>query len=368
MGFKFAVIGTVGLPAQYGGWETLSEQLVTYLDREYKISVYCSAKSYISQQEKYGNADLIYIPLKANGIQSIPYDILSMLHAYRKNDVLVILGVSGCIALPLIKMLTKKKIVVNIDGYEWKRAKWSPLAKKFLKFSEAVAVKYSDAVVTDNQVLQDYVRNEYGRESTLIAYGGDQAKARALTESDLERFPFLRSPYAFSVCRIEPENNIHVVVEAFYASGSPLVIVGNWKQSEYGKALQDKYSSVENLHLLDPIYNGDELSPLRSNATIYIHGHSAGGTNPSLVEAMWLRLPIIAFDVSFNRASTEDNAKFFDSSESLTAHASMLFADKAARDALSEKMHEVAVRRYRWQGVSAQYDKLFKQLLSSDRT
>jgi glycosyltransferase involved in cell wall biosynthesis len=367
MGTKFAVIGTVGLPAQYGGWETLSEQLVTYLDRDYDISVYCSSKSYSSQPKKYGNADLIYIPLKANGVQSIPYDIVSMLHAYRKNDVLVILGVSGCIALPFIKMLTKKKIVVNIDGYEWKRAKWSPLAKKFLKFSEAVAVKYSDAVVTDNQVLQDYVRSEYGRESTLIAYGGDQAKTRVLDESDRERYPFLREPYAFSVCRIEPENNIHVIVEAFHASGLPLVIVGNWKQSEYGQALQDKYSDAANLHLLDPIYNGDELSPLRSNATIYLHGHSAGGTNPSLVEAMWLSLPIIAFDVSFNRASTEDSAKFFSSSQELTEHASRLFGDESERRELSETMHEIAVRRYRWEGVSAQYDKLFKQLLSSDK-
>ncbi|AZE77574.1 DUF1972 domain-containing protein [Pseudomonas synxantha] len=367
MGFKVAVIGTVGLPAQYGGWETLSEQLVTYLDREYEISVYCSSKSYSSQPKKYRNADLIYIPLKANGVQSIPYDIVSMLHAYRKNDVLVILGVSGCIALPLIKILTKKKIVVNIDGYEWKRAKWSPLAKKFLQFSEAVAVKYSDAVVTDNQVLQDYVRSEYGRESTLIAYGGDQAKTRVLAGADLERYPFLGTPYAFSVCRIEPENNIHIIVEAFHGSGLSLVIVGNWKQSEYGKALQDKYSTVENLNLLDPIYDGDELSPLRSNATIYIHGHSAGGTNPSLVEAMWLSLPIIAFDVSFNRASTEDRAKFFSSSQSLIDHASGLFTDESARADLGQKMHEIAVRRYRWEGVSSQYNELFKQLLSSDK-
>lgn len=125
-------------------------------------------------------------------------------------------------------MLTKKKIVVNIDGYEWKRAKWSPLAKKFLKFSEAVAVKYSDAVVTDNQVLQDYVRSEYGRESTLIAYGGDQAKTRALTDEDRARYPFLKNPYAFSVCRIEPENNIHIVVEAFHTSGLP------WSSSAIG--------------------------------------------------------------------------------------------------------------------------------------
>ena len=367
MGLKLAVIGTVGLPAQYGGWETLSEQLVTYLDREYDISVYCSSMAYASRPDKYRNARLVYLPLKANGVQSIPYDIVSMLHAYRKNDLLVILGVSGCIALPLLKLITKKKIVVNIDGYEWKRAKWSPLAKKFLKFSEAVAVKYADAVVTDNKVLQDYVRSEYGRESTLIAYGGDQAKTSVLAESDLQRYPFLSEPYAFSVCRIEPENNIHIIVEAFSRSGLPLVIVGNWKQSEYGKALQDKYSTAQHLHLLDPIYNGDELSPLRSNATLYIHGHSAGGTNPSLVEAMWLSLPVIAFDVSFNRASTEDCAKFFSSSEALVDCATRLFANEAERAELSKQMHEIAVRRYRWEGVSAQYDTLFKQLLSADR-
>ncbi|CAM3119079.1 MULTISPECIES: DUF1972 domain-containing protein [Pseudomonas] len=367
MSVKLAVIGTVGLPAQYGGWETLSEQLITYLDQVYDISVYCSSTSYASRPAKYRNANLVYVPLKANGVQSIPYDIISMLHAYRKNDVLVILGVSGCIALPFLKMLTKKRIVVNIDGYEWKRAKWSFLAKKFLKFSEAVAVKYSDAIVTDNKVLQDYVRNEYGRESTLIAYGGDQAKTSVLAESDLQRYPFLCKPYAFSVCRIEPENNIHIIIEAFSTSGLPLVIVGNWKHSEYGKALQDKYSGMAHLHLLDPIYNGDELSPLRSNATVYIHGHSAGGTNPSLVEAMWLSLPVIAFDVSFNRASTEDCAKFFSSSQALIESAASLFANEAERAQLSEKMHEIATRRYRWEGVSSQYDKLFKSLLSADK-
>ena len=368
MGFKIAVIGTVGLPAQYGGWETLSEQLVTYLDREYGISVYCSARSYPTRPAKYRNADLIYLPLKANGVQSIPYDIVSMLHAYRKNDILVVLGVSGCIALPFLKLLTKKKIVVNIDGYEWKRAKWSVLAKKFLKFSEAMAVKYADAIVTDNKVLQDYVRDEYSRESTLIAYGGDQAATSALREADFEHYPFLRKPYAFSVCRIEPENNIHIILEAFSTGSLPLVIVGNWKQSEYGVALQDKYASVGHLHLLDPIYKSEELSPLRSNATVYIHGHSAGGTNPSLVEAMWLSLPVIAFDVSFNRASTEDGAQFFSSSQALVDCASRLFANETERAELGGKMHEIAVRRYRWEGVSSQYDKLFKTLLSSERT
>lgn len=362
--YKFAVIGTVGLPAKYGGWETLSEQLVTNLDEKYHISVYCSTKSYAVRPDKFNNADLIYLPLKANGIQSIAYDILSMIHAYRRNDVLLILGVSGCIALPILRLVTKKKLIVNIDGYEWKRAKWSSFAKKFLKFSEALAVKYSHAIVTDNKVLQDYVSSEYGRASTLIAYGGDQAITTELNDEDFTRYPFLLKPYAFSVCRIEPENNIHIILESFNFSGLPLVIVGNWKQSDYGIQLQQRYSDVEHLFLLDPIYDSSALSPLRSNCTIYIHGHSAGGTNPSLVEAMWLSLPIIAFDVDFNRASTEDKAVFFDSHESLTSQAQLLFENYIRRHKQGQDMHEIANRRYRWQGVSEQYHLLIQELLS----
>ncbi|WPN48582.1 DUF1972 domain-containing protein [Pseudomonas sp. P8_241] len=311
MQYRVAIIGTVGLPAQYGGWESLSEQLVLNLDKTYDMTVYCSAFSYAERPKKFGNAKLVYIKLKANGFQSIPYDIVSMLRAYRESDVMLILGVSGCIALPVIRLLTKKAIIVNIDGFEWKRAKWSPLIKKFLKFSERLAVRFADRIVTDNKVLRDYVLSEYGVDSTLIAYGGDQALKSAVDEEAAVQFDFLNSPYAFSVCRIEPENNIHLILQAFSDNGIPLVLVGNWKQSEYGSELQRRYSAVKNLFLLDPIYDPAKLAPLRSNCTLYVHGHSAGGTNPSLVEAMWLGLPIIAFDVSFNRASTEDKAEYF---------------------------------------------------------
>lgn len=360
---SIAVIGSVGLPANYGGWETLSEQLVLNLDKTYDMTVYCSALSYAERPEKFGNAKLIYIKLKANGFQSIPYDILSMLRAYRESDVLLILGVSGCIALPFIRLLTKKAIIVNIDGFEWKRAKWSPLIKMFLKFSERLAVKYADRIVTDNKVLQDYVHGEYGVESTLIAYGGDQAIKNDVDEAAVAQFAFLSSPYAFSVCRIEPENNIHLILQAFKDNGLPLVIVGNWKQSEYGTELQNRYAEVDNLFLLDPIYDPAKLAPLRSNCMLYVHGHSAGGTNPSLVEAMWLGLPIIAFDVSFNRASTEDKAEYFSSATQLAMLAQALFQDKKKRHSLGRDMHEVADSRYRWQGIASQYDALFQTFI-----
>lgn len=363
MSYKVAVIGTVGLPAQYGGWETLTEQLVRNMRASTAITVYCSGKHYAERPGFFERAKLVYLNLKANGIQSIPYDVLSMLHAYRSHDVMLVLGVSGCVALPFIRLLTRKPIVVNIDGYEWKRAKWSPLARKFLKLSEHVAVRCADAIVTDNKVLQDYVRSEYGVESTLIAYGGDQAKRGELTDAVTARYPFLKAPYAFSVCRIEPENNIHVILEAFSGTDHPLVIVGNWKQSEYGVQLQQRYAASANLHLLDPIYDPEQLSPLRSNATVYLHGHSAGGTNPSLVEAMWLGLPIVAYDVSFNQATTEEKSEYFADAASLRAVVGRLFADDEGRAAMGAQMHEVAVRRYRWSVVAEQYDTLCEGLL-----
>lgn len=362
MQYKIAIIGTVGLPSNYGGWETLSEQLVLNLAERHEISVYCSAITYKIRPTFFQKAKLVYIWLKATGAQSIPYDIISMLHAYRKSDLMLVLGVSGCVALPLIRLLTKKVIVVNIDGYEWKREKWSPLIKKFLKFSERQAVKYADAIITDNKVLQEYVSEEYGRNSTLIAYGGDQAFKSSVNSSSSD-FPFLMAPYAFSVCRIEPENNIHIILDSFVESQLPLVIVGNWRASAYGTALQEKYVNVKNLYLLDPIYDSKKLSPLRSNCTIYIHGHSAGGTNPSLVEAMWLGLPIVAYDVSFNRASTEEKAFYFSDAQSLASIAKSLFAVANDRTALGSAMHEIAFRRYRWEAIANQYEDLFKNLL-----
>ena len=176
MNKKVAIIGTVGLPAKYGGFETLSEYLTKHLGEKFEITVYCSSKSYENQLEYYNNAKLEYIALNANGVQSIPYDIVSIFKALKYADTLLILGVSGCIILPFVKMFSKKKIVVNIDGLEWKRAKWNKYAKAFLKFSEKMAVKYADVVVTDNKVIQNYVLSEYGEESELIAYGADHVE------------------------------------------------------------------------------------------------------------------------------------------------------------------------------------------------
>ncbi len=148
MNRKIAIIGTAGIPANYGGFETLAEYLTQQLGGALDLTVFCSSKNYPKKQVSHNNARLLYIPLNGNGIQSIFYDIFSMLRALFFADTFLILGVSGCIALPFIRFICRKHIVVNIDGLEWKRDKWSSFAKWFLKFSEKMAVKFSDEVIT----------------------------------------------------------------------------------------------------------------------------------------------------------------------------------------------------------------------------
>ncbi|MBQ0768891.1 MAG: DUF1972 domain-containing protein, partial [Bizionia sp.] len=315
---QIAVIGTVGLPAKYGGFETLVEYITKELNTQFDFTVYCSAKKYPEQLDTYNNCKLKYVNLDANGMQSIPYDIKSIVHALKYADVLLILGVSGCVILPFIKIFSKKKIIVNIDGLEWKRQKWNRLAKFFLKFSEKCAVNHADAIIADNKVIQDYVLEEYSKKAYLIAYGGDHCIPEPISTSTNIKFPFLGQNYAFKVCRIEPENNIEMILEAFSEQYNlPLVLVGNWENSDFGRLMKEKYSAFKNLHLLDPIYNQSILNQLRSNCMLYVHGHSAGGTNPSLVEAMSLELPIVSFGIQYNRETTKNEALYFNSAKEL---------------------------------------------------
>ncbi len=355
---KVSIIGTVGIPASYGGFETLTEYLVKELNDKFELTVFCSKKSYAEYPTEYNGAKLEYINLKANGIQSIPYDIISIFKALKKSDILLILGVSGCLVLPFVKLLTNKKLVINIDGLEWKRDKWNKAAKLFLKYSEKLAVKYADEVVSDNKAIQQYVFDEYGIESHLIAYGADHVKKYDIKKELLNKYPFLEEKYAFKVCRIEPENNIHIVLEAFANyKDLPIVIVGNWDNSEYGKNLKDKYSNYKNIFLLDPIYDQKILNQIRSNCYVYIHGHSAGGTNPSLVEAMYLGLPIVAFNVIYNRETTQNKADYFVNSDMLIEVLKDINPDKLLAN--GKNMKEIALDNYVWQKIACKYVNLF---------
>lgn len=358
MAKKISIIGIVGLPAQYGGFETLTQYLVDYLRDKYDFTVFCSAKNYDERLESYQGAKLHYINLSANGVQSIPYDIISIFKALRLSDTLLVLGVSGCIVLPFVKFFSHKKIVVNIDGLEWRREKWGRFARIFLKFSEKLAVKWADIIISDNKVIQDYVFDEYGVESKLIAYGADHVKKLPISDALLEKYPFLKNKYAFSVCRIEPENNIHLILDAFSQhSDMDLVIVGNWQNSEYSRSLKVNYSRYAHIHLLDAIYDSDILGEIRSNCYLYLHGHSAGGTNPSLVEAMYLGLPIFAFDVAYNKVSTQAKARYFKDAVELETLLRNL--DTKELEDIASDMRNIAHRDYIWEKIAHAYADIF---------
>lgn len=351
---KIAIIGTVGVPGCYGGFETLAENLVRHHDaaeRPEELTVYCSARAYPERSPTYLSARLRYSRLDANGPQSIVYDAVSLADAARRGtDAIVVLGVSGAVALPLVRLLSRSRIVTNIDGIEWRREKWQGLARRFLRWSERLAVRFSHEVVADNQAIADYVRDTYGVAAQVIEYGGDHAVQVPPAETVGVALP---PGYALALCRIEPENNVGLILDAFARSGRPLVFVGNWDKSDYGRSLRARHAGAPNLHLLDPIYEEGRLRRVRADAALYVHGHSAGGTNPSLVEMMHFGIPILAFDCVFNRHTTEGAAHYFEDAEALARLTSALPDD--ALQANADAMRSIAARRYTWDRISRSY-------------
>ncbi|HEE8952061.1 TPA: DUF1972 domain-containing protein [Providencia rettgeri] len=350
---KVTVIGTVGIPANYGGFETLVENLTKSSSSNIEYTIICSSKENRIKLTTHNNAKLLYLPLKANGIQSIPYDILSMILTARKSDILLILGVSGCIFLPFLKIFSNVKIITNIDGLEWKRNKWNYLAKSFLKLSEAIAVKYSDTIIADNQAIAEYVTQSYNKKAAVIAYGGDHAILAS------KNVPNQFKDYYLTVCRIEPENNLHVILDSFQENNMNLVIVGNWNASNYGLGLYNRYNNSPNITLLHPIYDHNELYTLRKNCIGYIHGHSAGGTNPSLVEIMHFSKPIYAFDCVFNRYTTDNQILYFTNSSSLT---DCLKKENFFSNEKCILIKKIADERYSWVQIKNSYEKLYEEL------
>lgn len=361
---KIAILGTVGVPARYGGFETLADNLVHEAQANLScdgtgndlLTVYCSARPYSDHPPQYESAQLRYSRLAANGYQSVFYDLLTSLDAVvRGHDTLLILGVSGAVAIPFLRMVSRARIIINIDGIEWRRDKWRGMARHWLCWSEALAVRYAHAVIADNEGIAVYLRETYGVEANVIAYGGDHALA-AKSETPVlhHRLP---ADYALALCRIEPENNIKMILEAFEGSERPLVFVGNWDNSDYGRELKARFQERTGYFLLNPVYQPGPLYHIRSGATVYVHGHSAGGTNPSLVEMMHFGVPVLAYDCNFNRYTTDNRAAYFDSTEALRA----LLTTRPIPDN-GAVMKVIAQQRYTWDEIGRRYFELMRSL------
>ena len=354
-----AIIGTNGLPAKYGGFETLTNYLVENFDKnKYKIIVYCSKTPKKDQLDSYNGAKLVYLPFKANGWQSIIYDFVTIIHAFFKASDLIILGFSGAFAFPLNKVF-KKNIIFNIGGIEWEKVRGSKFTSKLeivlKKYMEKLCVLNSNTIIIDNLYFNDYILKSYGKKPVLAEYGGDHAKKIGITNTIISKYPFLNNDYALSVSRAQEDMNIHLLIQAYEkVPKKKIVIISNWHISEYGRKLYNENAGkYDNIILLNAIYDSKELDVIRSNTSLYIHTHSLCGTAPSLVEAMSLNIPVICFDVPTNRFTTENKTLFFKDISSLVQILKDLNIKKLLD--IKNKIFEISKRRYIWKRISKIY-------------
>lgn len=368
---KVALIGTNGIPANYGGIETLAEYLARDLNEDYDLYCYCSKTPKEKQLETYRNTKLIYSRWKANGWQSIFFDGTTILHSLRKHDVLVILGCSCAPAL-LFKKLTRKHIVLNsIGGKEMEKVRGLKMFGKIevavKKWMEGLQAKYADYIIIDNAANVELFENKHHVKALLAEYGGDHAVAEPVTPEMLEKYPFLNGQYDVTVSRAQEDMNIHMVIDAYkQVPERKVVIVSNWQKSEYGQKLYaENAGKYPNIVLLNAIYNQKELNTIRSNATLYLHTHSMCGTAPSLVEAMYLGLPIVCFKVPTNLETTEHKAVYFETVPELVELLKGL--DEVTLNRLKTDLNEIALRRYNWKRISNIYKECIDKCIEKQK-
>ena len=349
----------MGVPARYGGFETLTEQLAIHITpQDAELFIYCQRSAYpedvSSGDKEFAGHRRVFIPLRANGPESMIHDVMAMLHAavIVKVDVMLVLGYSGAWAMPLVRFLRPKMLIItNIDGMEWRRDKFGAKTKRVLRWLESLAIRHSSRVIADNAALVPIIHNMYPNIAPLlIAYGGDHTLV-PVGDMPVE----LEDPFYLSIARVEPENNCHLILEAFEAAdNSSLVFVGNWNSSKYGRDLKVKYEGNQKIHMLDPIYQQSVLAALRARALAYVHGHSVGGTNPSLVEALFHTNRVLAFDCPFNRGTLDNHGYYFANSVQLRE----LLMNSSYQNIPSEILL-VLQKNYLWKTVAKNYMSIF---------
>ena len=316
---KIAILGTRGIPNNYGGFEQCAEHLsVGLVENGYDVTVY-SVSYHPYKKNEFKGVKIIKKWCPENKIGSAAhfiYDFLCLRDALKKDfDAIFELGYQS-VAISFILLSIKDSIIVtNMDGLEWKRAKWSPFVKKITKWFERIATKNSTFLISDNKGIQDYLKKKYNVESYFIPYGADEGSIDQSFIQDYNVNPF---SYFLLIARLEPENNIEIILDGYVKSkiDFPFIVIGD-TETKHGHFLTDKYKD-SGVVFLGSIFNKKHLDSLRRFAQCYFHGHSVGGTNPALLEAMAAKAFIFAHDNAFNRDVLEDNAFFFNNTKEIT--------------------------------------------------
>ena len=310
---KIGILGTRGIPNHYGGFEQFAEYLsVGLVELGAEVWVY-NSHNHPCQEKVWNRVNLIhcYDPEYKIGLAGqFVYDLNCILDSRKRNfDILLQLGyTTNSIWYKLLP--TKTKVVTNMDGLEWQRSKYNRFLRWFLKHAEKFAAKSSHLLIADSEPINKYLRNSYSVPTIHISYGADIFVTP--NAESLKPYNVLPQKYYLLIARLQPDNHIEEIIKGVIASDTkiPLLLIGNTKNT-FGNYLKNKYSSSQ-IRFLGSIFDKETLNQLRYFSGLYFHGHSAGGTNPSLLEAMAASAPICAHNNSFNRSVLGDDAYYFE--------------------------------------------------------
>jgi len=356
------ILGTRGIPNKYGGFERLVEVLAPYLaERGHAVTVICEGESEESLEstDMWRGVRRLFIPTGSGAFSTLSYDLRSFARV-REGSVALICGY-GTAVFQLFLWKRGVPHCVNMDGIEWRRAKWGGIAKLWLRLNEIIATKLSDELVADHPEIQRYLSESLRARSTMIPYGAGVNEAinpGERTDAILSRSQ--KEAYFLLVARPEPENQVHVILGAYKASRrrAPFWVIGDFSRTQYGRALMVQHPEVE---FLGPIYSGGVLNDLRRNCLLYFHGHSVGGTNPSLIEAMAAGSLICAHDNVYNRWVLDAGGVYFKTADDAKRH----MDDESLqgqRDLFVARALDACAQKFRWEDVLAAYEQVVLRL------
>lgn len=361
---RIAILGTRGIPNNYSGFEQFAEFFSVYLvEKGHEVSVY-NSHNHLFQEKSFKGVNIIHKNDPEHQLGTFGqfiYDFNCIMDARKREfDIILQLGYTSN-SIWFFLLPKKPMIITNMDGLEWKRTKYSKPVQQFLKFAERLAVFSSDFLVADSLGIQDYLKEKYNKESTYIAYG-----AHPFTNPDetiIDNYKLEKGNYNMIMARFEPENNLEMVLEGVVLShdSRKIIVVGN-HNTKYGSYLKNKFKENKNIVFLGGIFNLEHLNNLRYFSNLYFHGHSVGGTNPSLLEAMASKAFILAHNNSFNKAILKENAFYFANADEVKS----LILNRRKQDFSKqiEANFQIIVNEFNWNKINGDYERLFKKSIS----
>ena len=364
---RIAILGTRGVPANYGGFETFAEQLGARLAaRGHQVTVYGRSAYVRRDVTSYRGMRIVRLPApRSKHLETVVHTLFSAFHALlRRWDVVYVCNSANVPAATILR-LARKRVVLNVDGLEWQRKKWGAAGRAYYRACARVAAWLPVHVVTDARVIQRYYRETYGRDTDYFAYGTDLDPVA--DDGTLGRLGLEPGRYVLYVSRLEPENNAHVVIEAYRSvqADVPLAIVGDAPYaSDYIASL--KRTDDSRVRFLGAIY-GHGYQVLRSHAAAYVQATEVGGTHPALVEAMGFGNAILANDVPEHRETMGDAGRYYRGPEALARELQAVLDDPALAADLRARARARASKLYSWDAIADDYEDWFATLAGRSR-